>query len=90
MPKTAQAVITITQSLIKRAFPISILLYFLTIMAMISVPPVDALILKRMADPTAGSPTAKKSSSSGSSVNGAFIGCTRSSTQTMPDIKMLE
>ncbi len=78
-----------TQSLMKSAFPMSTLLYFFTIIAMMSVPPVDAPILKRIAEPTAGRPTAKKSSSSGSSVKGASIGCMRSNPQTILDINML-
>ena len=47
---------------------------FLRIMATISGPPVEPPQLNKMAAPTAGRPTAKASSSTGSVVNGADIG----------------
>ena len=43
-------------------------------MATMSVPPVEAFMLKRIAEPNAGSITAKMSSSNGWLVNGAGIG----------------
>ena len=42
-------------SLTSSALPISRLVYFLRIIATISVPPLEALQLKRIAEPTAGS-----------------------------------
>ena len=52
------------------------------IMATISVPPVEAPMLKTMAAPTAGSSTAKISSSRVSSVKGAGMGQMASQTET--------
>ena len=53
-----------------KPFPMSTLVYFFNIMAITSVPPLDAPILNRMAEPMAGSTIAKISSSNGSLVSG--------------------
>ena len=60
--------------------------YLRRIIATISVPPEDAPTLNRIADPTAGSPTANISSTRGWDVIGASIGQTISSSRSMPDI----
>lgn len=68
------------------AMPIFREVYFLRIMATMSVPPLEASRLKRMAEPTAGSPTAKRSSISGWEVSGAERGITISSPRRRKDI----
>ena len=72
-----------------RTVPILRLVCFFNIMAMISVPPLDAPILNRMAVPTAGRKIANKSSSSGSSVRGRARGQMRSSMERLTDISIL-
>ena len=75
MPKSQQAETAIRPSLTKRALPISSrLVYFLSIIATISVPPLEALLLKSSAEPTAGSIIAKQSSRRGWSVKGVSMG----------------
>ena len=68
------AEITINKSDANNAEPIFNFVYFRRIMAMISVPPLDASILKKIAELTAGNATAKINSNNGSSVSGAAIG----------------
>ena len=65
------------------------LVYFLSIMAMISVPPLEAPRLKRMAVPTAGRKMANSSSSKGSVVRGLLKGQTRSSRDRLMDMTIL-
>lgn len=55
MSKTKQAESATIRSVKKRAAPMSVLVCFFKIMATMSVPPLDAPMLKRMADPKAGS-----------------------------------
>ena len=74
MPKTKQPETATRMSAISSARPISMLAYLRSSMAIMSVPPVDAPMLKRMAEPRAGSPTEKMSSRKGSSVKGASMG----------------
>ena len=59
--------------------------YLRMIMAMMSVPPLEAPTWKRMAEPMAGRATAKMSSRNGWFVMGPLMGRTRSSTQMRPD-----
>ena len=65
MPNTKQAEAAISASLTSSALPMSRLVYFLRIIATMSVPPLEALQLKRIAEPTAGSIIAKHSSRNG-------------------------
>ena len=58
-------------------------------MAMISVPPLEAPILNRIADPIAGRKIAKTSSSIGSVVSGTGIGQIRSNADSPKDMSML-
>ena len=60
------------------------------IMAMISVPPLDAPMLNRIAEPMAGRKIAKISSSIGWSVMVPAIGIKRSSALKLKDISILE
>ena len=64
--------------------------YFFRIMAMMSVPPLEAPILNRMADPSAGSATAKQSSSMGWSVSGLSMGQMRSMAERATESRMLQ
>lgn len=59
---------------IMRPLPMSTLVYFFRIMAITSVPPLDAPILNKIAEPKAGSKIAKTNSSRGSLVSGWLIG----------------
>ena len=72
-----------------RTVPMLRLVYFLSIMAMISVPPLEAPRLKRMAVPTAGRKMANSSSSRGSVVSGLLKGQTRSSRDRLMDMTIL-
>ena len=60
----------IKKFVISNALPILKELYFLIIMAMISVPPLEEPRLNKIDDPKDGSDTAKINSSIGWSVNG--------------------
>ena len=64
--------------------------YFFRIMAMISVPPLDAPILKRIAEPSAGSAMAKHSSSIGCPVSGWSMGQMRSMADSATERRMLQ
>ena len=65
------------------------LVYFFKIMAMTSVPPEDAPMLNRSAEPTAGSIMANTSSSIGWSVRVPCIGTRTSSACKLTDITMV-
>ena len=78
--KNPDAVINASE--INNALPMSKLEYFFRIIAMISVPPLEEPMLKRIADPSAGRAMAKHNSSIGSSVKGECIGKSRSSTES--------
>ena len=80
----------ITASDIISARPMSKLEYFFSIMAMISVPPLEAPILNRMADPRAGSAMAKQSSSMGCSVRGPLIGQILSIAESANERRILQ
>ena len=82
MPKMKAAPQTIRTSLAIRAEPMFKEVCLVRIMATISVPPVDAPMLKTMALPMAGSSTAKISSSRVSSVKGAGMGQMASHSET--------
>ena len=84
MSNTNRAAAAITTSEISRARPTSMPVYFFRIMAAMSVPPEEASMLKRMAEPRAGRITAKKSSSTSWSVRGALMGNTQENTWIMP------
>ena len=86
MPKAKQADTVMMMSLHSRAMPMFSAVCFFRIIAMISVPPEEASRLNRIAEPTAGSPTAKSSSTRGWEVIGALIGQTISSSCNVPDI----
>ena len=73
-----------------KARPISKLEYFLRIMATMSVPPLEAPILKRMAEPRAGSTIAKHSSSIGWSVKGWSMGKKRSIAERATERRILQ
>ena len=74
MSKTKRAAAAMTTSERSRARPTSRPVYFLRIMAAISVRPEEASMLKRMAEPRAGRITAKNSSSMSWSVRGRSMG----------------
>jgi len=74
IPNTTPAPAAIRKSVRRRVFPMLRLVCLLSILATISVPPVEALILNRIAEPIAGKMIEKISSSSLSSVRGLFIG----------------
>ena len=80
----------ITASDIMRARPMSKLEYFFRIMAMISVPPLEAPILNRIAEPRAGSAMAKHNSSMGCSVRGPFIGQILSIAESATERRILQ
>ena len=65
MPNAKQPASVIRKSVASSAFPMSMLVYFFMIMAIISVPPLEAPMLKRIAEPTAGRAMAKISSRKG-------------------------
>ena len=69
--------------------PMFMLEYFFKIMAMMSVPPLDAPILKRIAVPTAGRKMANISSRSGWLVSGALNGQKRSRSDKLTDMTMV-
>ena len=69
--------------------PMFMLEYFFKIMAMMSVPPLDAPILKRIAVPTAGRKMANISSKSGWLVSGALNGQKRSRSDKLTDMTMV-
>ena len=58
------------RSEIIKPFPISTLVYFLRIIAITSVPPLEAPILNKIAEPSAGNKIAKINSNNGSLVSG--------------------
>jgi len=66
--------------------PIFMLVCFFMIMAMISVPPLDAPILNKIAVPMAGRKIANISSRSGSEVRGFVNGQIRSRRERLTDI----
>ena len=72
-----------------RAEPMFMLVYFFKIMAMTSVPPEDAPMLNRIAEPIAGSIMANTSSSIGWSVRVPCIGTSASSACRLTDITMV-
>ena len=82
--KNPDAVINASE--INNALPMSKLEYFFRIIAMISVPPLEEPMLKRIADPSAGRAMAKHNSSIGSSVKGECIGKSRSSTESETEL----
>ena len=88
-PNTKNEDATAATSTSIRTVPMFRLVCFFKIMAMISVPPLDAPRLKRMAVPTAGRKIANISSSRGSSVRGRASGQTRSRRDKVKDISML-
>ena len=67
----------------------ALLVYFFRIMAMTSVPPEDASMLNRIAEPIAGSIMANTSSSIGWSVRVPCIGTRASSACKLTDITMV-
>lgn len=73
-----------------KARPISKEVYFRSIIARISVPPLDAPTLNKMAEPVAGSTTAKQSSRRGSSVSGRDSGEIHSKVETARDNNILQ
>ena len=90
MSNTKHPATVIRMSDMSNALPISKLLYFLIIIAIISVPPLDEPILKRMAEPSAGSAIAKQSSNIVWSVRGWVIGQTRSKTESATESRILQ
>ena len=58
------------RSEIIKPFPISTFVYFLRIMAITSVPPLEAPILNKIAEPSAGNKIANINSNNGSLVSG--------------------
>jgi hypothetical protein len=76
--KTRRAEAAMKTSEASSARPTSMPVYFFRIIAIMSVPPVEAPMLKRMAAPRAGRRTAKKSSSIFSPVKGRERGKNRS------------
>ena len=90
MPKATQAITVITQSLAMSALPMFRVVNLRSSMPTMSVPPLEASRLNRMAEPTAGSPTAKSSSISGWEVMGALNGTARSITQMKTLISRLQ
>ncbi len=80
--KTRNAERVISTSEINSARPTSVPVCFCTIIAMMSVPPEEAPILNRMAEPNEGRTTAKIKSSIGSSVTGWLIGKNFSRAET--------
>lgn len=87
-PNTKNEKNTAKTSTKKSIEPIFRLVCFFTIIAMISVPPLDAPILKRRAEPIPGSNTAKISSKKGSFVSGSLIGH-RCSSKLIPTDKII-
>lgn len=90
MPNIKKPAAVINASDTSRARPMSKLEYFFRIIAMISVPPLDAPILKRIAEPRAGRTIAKQSSSIGWSVKGSDIGYSLSMTDNAIERRMLQ
>ena len=90
MSKMKKPAAVINASEMSHAFPISKLEYFLRIMAMMSVPPLEDPMLNKIADPRAGSAMAKHNSSIGSSVKGAFIGKSLSNTESETERRILQ
>ena len=88
-PKIKKDMITENKSTNKRTVPILKLVYFFSTIAIISVPPLEAPILNKMADPTAGRNTANTSSSKGSVVRGPVKGTSFSKMDRAADIKIL-
>ena len=88
-PNTKKAMTTDVRSTSSKALPIFMLVCFFKTMATISVPPLDAPILNRMADPKPGQKIAKISSSSGSWVRGLVRGHSRSNAERLKDISIL-
>ena len=70
MPKQNRPATVMSASATISAMPMFMLVYLRTIIAMMSVPPLEAFRLNRIAEPNAGSRTAKHSSSSGWLVSG--------------------
>ena len=73
-PYSAPAARAMRKSDIKSDFPISKLVRLAKMSAMISVPPEDAPILNKMAEPAAGRMTAKQNSKNKSLVKGSVSG----------------
>ncbi len=71
------------------AAPIFNVVYFFRIIAIISVPPLDAPTLNRIAEPNAGSTTAYTSSSTGWFVIGPSIGNSTSATLRPTEVSRL-
>lgn len=90
MSKTKKLHNVITPFVTSNARPISRDVYFFNIMAIISVPPLEAPTLNKMADPRAGSIIAKQSSKNGSLVKGKDKGESHSSTEIEVDNKILQ
>lgn len=88
--KTKKLAKVIMQLVASNAFPMSNEVYFRRIIAIISVPPLEAPILKRIAEPMAGRMIAKHNSNTGWSVNGASSGCTHSKIEIVTDSRMLQ
>ena len=89
-PNTKKDISTEVRSANKSAVPIFMLECAFKIMAMMSVPPLEAPMLNRIADPIAGRKIAKISSSIGWSVMVPVIGIKRSSALKLNDMSMLE
>lgn len=86
--KNADSVIN--RSLNRSALPILTLVYFFKIIATTSVPPLDAPMLNRMAEPRPGRTIAKTNSSMGSSVRGLSKGQKYSIPESATDSNILE
>ena len=84
MSKITRAAAAMATSEKSRACPTSRPVYFFRIMAAMSVPPEEAPMLNRMAEPKAGRMTANKSSSISWSVRGPARGQSTSKTCTRP------
>ena len=88
-PNTKKDITTEVISTTRSAVPIFMLECAFKIMAMLSVPPLDAPMLNKTADPTAGRKIAKISSSIGWSVMVPANGTKRSRALKLKDISML-
>ena len=80
----------IKKFVISNAFPMLKELYFLIIMAIMSVPPLEDPRLNRIEDPKDGRDTAKMNSSIGWSVNGCAIGKRYSKIEIPNESTMLQ
>ena len=86
---TRKVAATMIRSVKSKAFPILMLVYFFKIIATISVPPLEAPILNKSAEPTAGRKIPKASSRMTSSVRGCVIGQTFSKKDNPNDMSRL-